>query len=117
MFEGWDAEVLARAQLASAMSFHIVFPAFSIGLASYLAVLETLWLWTGREALINLFNLIPVCQLDGSRGLRSLTRSQRGLVLAATAALWYFTVPAEPSARVTATASTPREGRLSAAGE
>jgi hypothetical protein len=57
MFEGWDAEVLARAQLASAMSFHIVFPAFSIGLASYLAVLEALWLWTGREVLINLFNL------------------------------------------------------------
>src|SRR5512138_3668122 len=38
------------------MSFHIVFPAFSIGLASYLAVLEALWLWTGREVFINLFN-------------------------------------------------------------
>ena len=33
-----------------------VFPAFSIGLASYLAVLEALWLWTGREVFINLFN-------------------------------------------------------------
>ena len=32
------------------------FPAFSIGLASYLAVLEALWLWTGREVFINLFN-------------------------------------------------------------
>ena len=31
-------------------------PAFSIGLASYLAVLEALWLWTGREVYINLFN-------------------------------------------------------------
>jgi cytochrome d ubiquinol oxidase subunit I len=38
------------------MSFHIIFPAFSIGLASYLAVLEALWLWTGREVFINLFN-------------------------------------------------------------
>jgi cytochrome bd ubiquinol oxidase subunit I len=56
MFEGWDAVFLARAQFAFTMSFHIVFPAFSIGLASYLAVLEALWLWTGREVFINLFN-------------------------------------------------------------
>ena len=56
MFEGWDAVVLARAQFAFTMSFHIMFPAFSIGLASYLAVLEALWLWTGREVYINLFN-------------------------------------------------------------
>ena len=56
MFEGWDAVVLARAQFAFTMSFHIVFPAFSIGLASYLAVLEALWLWTRREVYINLFN-------------------------------------------------------------
>src|SRR5438105_4339506 len=55
MFD-WDAVVLARAQFAFTMSFHIVFPAFSIGLASYLAVLEALWLWTGREVFINLFN-------------------------------------------------------------
>src|ERR1700747_2523477 len=53
---GGDAVVLARAQFAFTMSFHIVFPAFSIGLASYLAVLEALWLWTGREVFINLFN-------------------------------------------------------------
>jgi cytochrome d ubiquinol oxidase subunit I len=32
-----------------------VFPAFSIGLASYLAVLEALWLWTGRDVFLNLF--------------------------------------------------------------
>ena len=56
MFEGWDAVVLARAQFAFTMSFHIIFPAFSIGLASYLAVLEALWLWTGREVFLNLFN-------------------------------------------------------------
>src|ERR1700761_5550435 len=56
MFEGWDAVVLARAQFAFTMSFHIVFPAFSIGLASYLAVLEALWLWTGREVFLNLFH-------------------------------------------------------------
>jgi cytochrome d ubiquinol oxidase subunit I len=55
MFEALDAVVLARAQFAFTVSFHIVFPAFSIGLASYLAVLEALWLWTGREVFINLF--------------------------------------------------------------
>src|SRR6201986_730381 len=56
MFEGFDPVVLARAQFAFTVSFHIIFPAFSIGLASYLAVLEALWLWTGREVLLNLFN-------------------------------------------------------------
>jgi cytochrome d ubiquinol oxidase subunit I len=56
MFDGWDAVDLARAQFAFTMAFHIVFPAFSIGLASYLAVLEALWLSTGREVFINLFN-------------------------------------------------------------
>src|SRR6202051_1848047 len=56
MVEGWDAVVLARAPFASTMSVHMVFPAFSIGLASYLAMLEALWLWTGREVFINLFN-------------------------------------------------------------
>ena len=40
---------LARFQFAFTISFHIVFPAFSIGLASYLAVLEALWLRTGRD--------------------------------------------------------------------
>ena len=56
MFDGITAIDLARAQFAFTMSFHIIFPAFSIGLASYLAVLEALWLWTGREVFINLFN-------------------------------------------------------------
>jgi cytochrome d ubiquinol oxidase subunit I len=56
MFDSFDAVVLARAQFAFTMSFHIIFPAFSIGLASYLAVLEALWLWTKREVFINLFN-------------------------------------------------------------
>ncbi len=49
-----DPVLLARAQFAFTMSFHIIFPAFSIGLASYLAVLEGLWLWTGRAVFLNL---------------------------------------------------------------
>src|ERR1700742_67664 len=55
-FWGFDAVDLARAQFAFTMSFHIVFPAFSIGLASYLALLEARWLLTGREVFLNLFN-------------------------------------------------------------
>ena len=56
LISGFEAVSLARAQFAFTMSFHIVFPAFSIELASYLAVLEALWLWTGREVFLNLFN-------------------------------------------------------------
>ena len=55
MFAAIDAVTLARAQFAFTMTFHIVFPAFSIGLASYLAVLEALWLWTGRAVFLDLF--------------------------------------------------------------
>jgi len=55
MLASIDAIVLARAQFAFTMAFHIVFPAFSIGLASYLAVLEALWLWTGRAVFLDLF--------------------------------------------------------------
>ena len=50
-----DAVVLARAQFAFTMAFHIVFPAFSIGLASYLAVLEGLWLKTKRQHYLDLY--------------------------------------------------------------
>jgi len=50
-----DALLLARVQFAFTMVFHIVFPAFTIGLASYLAVLEGLWLWTGRALYLSLF--------------------------------------------------------------
>jgi cytochrome d ubiquinol oxidase subunit I len=49
------ALLLARAQFAFTISFHFIFPSFTIGLASYLAVLEGLWLKTGREAYLNLF--------------------------------------------------------------
>jgi cytochrome bd ubiquinol oxidase subunit I len=55
MFDQLDALLLARFQFAFTISFHFIFPSFSIGLASYLAVLEGLWLWTGREVYLNLF--------------------------------------------------------------
>ncbi|MBU0723903.1 MAG: cytochrome ubiquinol oxidase subunit I [Alphaproteobacteria bacterium] len=56
MFENFDATLLARIQFAFTVSFHIIFPAFSIGLASYLAVLEGLWLWKKDEAYMKLFH-------------------------------------------------------------
>jgi len=52
---GIDAVFLARAQFAFTIGFHIVLPAFSIGLASYLMVLEGLWLRTGRHVYQDLF--------------------------------------------------------------
>jgi len=39
---------LARIQFAFTVSFHIVFPALSIGLSSFIAVLEWRWLKTGK---------------------------------------------------------------------
>ena len=41
--------------------------------------------------LINLFNLIPVWQLDGSRGFHALSRVQRGIVVAAIAITFALT--------------------------
>ncbi|GAA0729271.1 cytochrome ubiquinol oxidase subunit I [Sphingomonas japonica] len=55
MFDGFDALVLARIQFAFTVSFHFIFPAFSIGLASYLMVLEGLWLRTGKALYLDLF--------------------------------------------------------------
>ncbi len=55
MADAETALILARAQFAFTISFHFIFPAFSIGLASYLAVLEGLWLKTGKATYLNLF--------------------------------------------------------------
>ncbi|KEO89119.1 cytochrome D ubiquinol oxidase subunit I [Erythrobacter longus] len=55
MLEHFDALLLARIQFAFTVSFHFFFPAFSIGLASYLAVLEGLWLKTGKQVYLDLF--------------------------------------------------------------
>jgi cytochrome bd ubiquinol oxidase subunit I len=47
--------LLARFQFAFTISIHFIFPSFSIGLASYLAVLEGLWLKTGHGVYANLY--------------------------------------------------------------
>lgn len=56
MVESDLAVLLARIQFAFTISFHIIFPAFSIGLASFLAVLNALWLWSGKPVYRRLFD-------------------------------------------------------------
>jgi Zn-dependent protease len=61
-------------------------------LALYYATGAKIWSVIAHfGAVVNLFNLIPVWQLDGSRGVRSLTRAQRGMVLSTAALLWMMT--------------------------
>jgi Zn-dependent protease len=58
-------------------------------LAAYAAYRATgLAVWAAIAqlgAVVNLFNLIPIWQLDGSRGFHALTRSQQCVVVAAVA--------------------------------
>jgi hypothetical protein len=51
---GLSALELARLQFGFTVCFHIIFPAMTIGLASYLAVLEGLWLWKKERVYLNL---------------------------------------------------------------
>jgi cytochrome d ubiquinol oxidase subunit I len=45
----FDPNPLSRIQFAFTISFHIIFPSFTIGLASWLAVVEGLWIKTGNN--------------------------------------------------------------------
>ncbi|ROO31855.1 cytochrome ubiquinol oxidase subunit I [Salinisphaera orenii] len=51
-----DPEILSRVQFAFVVSFHILFPAFTIGLASWLAMCEGLYLWTRRDVYRRLYH-------------------------------------------------------------
>jgi cytochrome d ubiquinol oxidase subunit I len=50
-----DALMLSRIQFAFTVAFHIIFPAFTIGLASWLVALEFRYLTTGNPMFKNLF--------------------------------------------------------------
>jgi len=45
----FDPVLLARIQFAFTISFHIIFPSFTIGLSAYIATLEIMWSITGRD--------------------------------------------------------------------
>ncbi|NYT86035.1 cytochrome ubiquinol oxidase subunit I [Pollutimonas harenae] len=72
-----DALMLARIQFGFTISFHILFPAITIGLASYLAVLEGCWLKTGKPVYRQLYHFwIKVFAVNFGMGVVS------GLVMA-----------------------------------
>jgi cytochrome bd ubiquinol oxidase subunit I len=71
------ALTLARIQFGFTISFHIVFPAITIGLASYLAVLEASWLKTKNTVYLDLYHFwIKIFSLCFGMGVVS------GLVMA-----------------------------------
>lgn len=45
----FDPALLSRIQFAFTISFHIIFPAFTIGLSGFLVVIEGLWLKTNKN--------------------------------------------------------------------
>ena len=57
MFENLDPVLLSRIQFAFTISFHIIFPAFTIGLASWLTVLELRWLQTGKPVYAEVYRM------------------------------------------------------------
>lgn len=57
IFDKLDPVLLGRIQFAFTVSFHILFPAFTIGLASWLAVLEWRWLKTGKEVYADVYRM------------------------------------------------------------
>ena len=44
-----DPVYFARIQFAFTISFHIIFPTFTIGLSAYITTLEVLWLWKKQD--------------------------------------------------------------------
>jgi Zn-dependent protease len=72
-------------------------PIFGLGAATFawlcaVATGNPIWYAIADTgAWINLFNLIPIWQLDGGRGFRALTRKQRGMVLGVALAIWAVT--------------------------
>jgi len=51
----WTALLLSRLQFAFTVSFHIIFPSFTIGLAAWLTVLESFHLMSGKPVYRRLF--------------------------------------------------------------
>ena len=63
-----DPLLLSRIQFGFVISFHILFPAFTIGLASWLAFLEWRWLRT-RDAIWPAIYVFWLTMFAGSFGM------------------------------------------------
>lgn len=57
MYANLDPLLLARVQFAFTVAFHILFPAFTIGLASWLAVVEWRWRKTGNDTYMEIYRM------------------------------------------------------------
>ncbi len=68
--------------LGAALAAYAVYRATGVGVWGAIAHIG---------ALVNLFNLVPVWQLDGARGFRALTRQQRWIAVAVIALMWLVT--------------------------
>jgi len=78
---GLYALALARVQFGFTISFHTIFPAITIGLASYLAVLEGLWLWQKIKVFRDLYHFWSKIFAVTSRWGSSPVRHQLELFL------------------------------------
>lgn len=84
-----DARADARVGLAGPIwGLGAALVTYGLSLAFGSATLAAITKWA---ALINLFNLIPIWQLDGSRGFRSMSRPQRWFCALAIAVMWSAT--------------------------
>jgi Zn-dependent protease len=97
---GFGAVVLLKQRLHSVAEdarVGLAGPIWGLGAAvvawlGALATGEPVWYAIARTgAWLNLFNLIPVWQLDGGRGFRALTRKQRGIALVVALGMWALT--------------------------
>jgi cytochrome bd ubiquinol oxidase subunit I len=50
----FDPTLLSRLQFAWVIAWHILLPAFTVGLSSFIAVQEGLWLATGRDVYVRI---------------------------------------------------------------
>ena len=62
------ALLLSRLQFAFTVSFHIIYPSFTIGLAAWLTVLEALHLASGRPAYRMNCQPLVIISPENSRG-------------------------------------------------
>ena len=97
---GFGAFIRLRAQYLSPVQdarVGLAGPIYGLGAAAvslgiYFATGASIWGAIAQfGAVVNLFNLIPVWQLDGARGFHSLTRNQRITVMCTAFVLWYAT--------------------------